>query len=181
VKKDENQIESELSNFNEIEEILDALVSHFAHKHSKLIQKKQLLEALFLLLEEKHNLEWAGDLWDIKIEYDKVLTLLSNFDFRTVFYKIETPKEIIPKEFLMEFKVRIKSKGIVWAIHKNDSDQFPSNPHAHQIDNNIKLDLSNGNCYKVRKYITTIRKKDLLLIREAASKVFEGNLPPLSI
>ena len=116
-----------------------------------------------------------------EIEYEKALKLLSDFDFDTVITQIETSENIIPENFLTEFKVRIKSKGLIWAIHRFDADPFPSNPHAHQIGNNIKLDLSNGNCYKVRQYIYTIKKKDLLLIRDAAAKVLKGDLPLLSI
>ena len=81
----------------------------------------------------------------------------------------------------MQFKVRIKNKGIIWIIHRYDSDPFPSSPHAHQIGNNIKLDLSNGKCYQYRKLIHVIKKKDLLQIREAAMKVYKDGLPELAV
>ena len=181
MSKDEKQIEKELLLIEKMDEIIEMLISHFSTSHSGLIQRRQIFEALFLLLSDEYKLERPGDLWDIEIEYEKALKLLSDFDFDTVITQIETSENIIPENFLMEFKVRIKSKGLIWAIHRFDADPFPSNPHAHQIGNNIKLDLSNGNCYKVRQYIYTIKKKDLLLIRDAAAKVFKGDLPLLSI
>lgn len=78
----------------------------------------------------------------------------------------------------MNYKVQIKRKGI-WLIHKYDTDPFPSNPHAHLIDSNIKLDLSNGNCYKKRELVYSIKKKDLLMIRDEAEKNFK--LPNLDL
>lgn len=181
MSKNQNQLESELLKINKLDDIIGTLVSHFSSIHSGTIQRQQIFEALFILLPEKYEFERIGDLWDIEIEYNNALKLLSNFNFNTVLNKIETTEEIILEDFLMEFKVRIKSKGLIWVIHKYDADPFPSNPHAHQIDNNIKLDLSNGNCYRMKKYLTTIKKKDLLLLREDAAKVFKGELPPLAI
>jgi hypothetical protein len=70
---------------------------------------------------------------------------------------------------------------LIWLIHKYDKDPFPSSPHAHQVDNNIKLDLSNGKCYKVRKHVHTLNKKQLLDFREKAEKVFDGDLPVIAI
>jgi hypothetical protein len=39
-------------------------------------------------------------------------------------------------------EVTIKRDGCIWRIHKNDPDPFPSNPHAHNIESDLKLDLS---------------------------------------
>ena len=81
----------------------------------------------------------------------------------------------------MMIKVQIKSRGIIWVIHKYDADPFPSNSHAHQIDNNIKLDLSNGKCYRKREYLFSIGKKELKAIRMVANRTFKGKLPVLSL
>ena len=116
----------------------------------------------------------------MKIEYKEALALLSDFDFKILKNKIETPIEIIPKDLIMNYKVRIKSKGLIWVIHKYDADPFPSNPHAHLVDSGIKLDLSNGNCYKKRDLLYKLKQKDLLYIRqEAKKKDFE--LPKMKI
>lgn len=74
-----------------------------------------------------------------------------------------------------------KFKNNIWRIHKNDQDPFPSNPHAHKIDSDITLDLSNGLLYKNRKYIgEQMKKKDFMNFRA----ILEGKnipLPDLSI
>lgn len=178
--KAKNQIDIGLSKIEKLDNILETLVTHFSLGNSA-IQRGQIFEALFLLLSEEKKIERPSDFWDIDIEYEEAFNLLFDFDFATVFNKVQTSQEIIPEDLLIKFKVRIKSKGLIWAIHKNDADPFPSNPHAHQIDNNIKLDLSNGNCYRMRQHIATIKKKDLVAIRHAASKVFKGKLPNLAI
>lgn len=179
--KDQDQLEKEMAILEKNDEIIERLIFHFAHAYSGKIQRREIFEALFILLSDKYCLERPGDIWDIEIVYVEAVKLLETFDFSTVLNTIESPSNIFPEGILMEFKVRIKSKGLIWLIHKYDSDPFPSNPHAHQIDNNIKLDLSNGNCYQAKKYVHTIKKKDLLLIREAAAKVFKEELPALAI
>lgn len=71
----------------------------------------------------------------------------------------------------------VKAGGEVWHIHKNDGDPFPSNPHAHNLDTGLKLDLSTGALYRKRTYVGSIPKKALLTLRERASGV---DLPPLA-
>ena len=179
MKKDENQVNKEIKRAAKLDEILESLTNHFKLLYPQKIERKIIFDALFILLTDKFNLETPGDLWRIEIEYDETLQLLSNFDFNELLNTIETEENIIPREFLMEFKVKVKSGGLIWIIHKYDPDPFPSNPHAHQLGNNIKLDLSNGKCYKGRKCIYTIKNKELLEIREFASRVFSGELPEL--
>ena len=106
---------------------------------------------------------------------------MSDLDFRILKGKIETDEDIIPKEYLLQFKVQIKSKGLIWIIHKYDADPFPSNPHAHELVNNIKLDLSTGRCYKSKDYIYTLNIKDLMSIRNKAIDRIGIDLPPLKL
>ena len=74
----------------------------------------------------------------------------------------------------------IKRDGCVWRIHKNDADPFPSNPHAHNGESGLKLDLRNGDLYFQRKTANeNVGKKHLSAIRNAAAK--KGiPLPPIA-
>ena len=76
-------------------------------------------------------------------------------------------------------EVTIKRDGCVWRIHRNDPDPFPSQPHAHNVESGLKLDLSNGRLYFGRKFAgRSISSKDLEFIRsEAANR--DIILPPL--
>ena len=162
-------------------EIQELLAYYFSQKYGYNISRESIYDALFMVFADENNLEWQGDLWDLNISYDKALYSLSNFDFPSLKKELFIEEGIIPNGILMKYKARIKSKGTIWVIHKYDKDPFPSNPHAHQLDNNIKLDLSNGNCYKIRELIYTVKKSDLLAIRSKAEKLFDGLLPELAI
>lgn len=63
-------------------------------------------------------------------------------------------------------KARIKVRGVIWEVHKNDSDPFPSNPHAHNYEDGTKLDLSNGTIYKGRQPYKRIDSKALEVIQQ---------------
>ena len=179
--KSNSQIEKETSRIMKLDKILESFTTHFASLYSGNIKREHIFKALFLLLEDKYQLDWLGDLSSIDLEYDEVEDLLTDFDFNIIFNTVETAEGIIPDNFLFKYKARFKNNGLIWVIHKNDLDPFPSNPHAHQLENNLKLDLSNGNCYKKKELITTIKKKELLSIRDNAIKVFKGKLPLLRI
>ena len=68
---------------------------------------------------------------------------------------------------------------MIWIIHKYDAAPFPSNPHAHELGSGLKLDLSNGKCYRKKLQVHTIKKKDLIKIRNQAKNNF--TLPKLEI
>lgn len=78
------------------------------------------------------------------------------------------------------YEKQIKIQGQKWTIHANDLDPFPSNPHAHNYELGLKLDLSNGFLYKKCKYISSIGKKKLLQIRNECEKQ-KITLPTLNI
>lgn len=181
MQKTEDQIERELDRINEWYNIQELLALYFSKKVGSEISRRQIFDALFISLTDTCNLEWRGDLWDLEMNYEDAVNALIDFDFAVLNTKIQSKEQVLPKSLVREYKVRIKAKGLIWIIHKYDKDPFPSNPHAHEIENNIKLDLSNGKCYKLREHVYTIRKKDLLTIRNEAEKIFDGELPALTI
>ncbi|HXR47003.1 MAG TPA: hypothetical protein VN784_06130 [Candidatus Limnocylindrales bacterium] len=73
----------------------------------------------------------------------------------------------------------IKRDGCIWRIHKSDADPFPSNPHAHNLESGLKLDLSTGNLYFGKRLQSKISKKHLSFIREEAESKRIA-LPPLA-
>jgi len=78
-------------------------------------------------------------------------------------------------------EVTIKRDGCIWRIHKNDADPFPSNPHAHNLESGLKLDLSTGELYLGRRSSgTSIARKHLDFIRAQAS-ARNVALPPINL
>jgi hypothetical protein len=169
------------NSIEEWDEILELLSSYFSSKYNYKISKHNISDILYILVADEKSIEWPGDLIDANISYTEAFSLLDNFNFDTINHYIVTNPRILPNNLLMAYKAKFKSKGIIWLIHKYDKDPFPSSPHAHQLENNIKLDLGNGRCYKIKKHIYTISRKDLMVIRNEARKVFDGHLPPLAV
>lgn len=164
-----------------ISSIIDRLTAHFRQEYSNEIRSRDIFDAIFVVMSKSHDFEWGGDLWDVDMEYEEVLNLLSEYDFHSQSISVELPNSNFPDGFFLRYKSRIKANGTVWIIHRYDADPFPSNPHAHHIDSNIKLDLSNGKCYKNKVNIYSLKKKNLLEIREKAMVSYKGELPALSI
>ena len=94
--------------------------------------------------------------------------------------EIELDHSPIPSRCLRRLvEITIKKDGQIWRIHKNDADPFPSNPHAHNLESGLKLDLSNGKLYYKRSDTgKPISRKDLLAIR---SKITKIQLPQITI
>jgi len=175
MNRNDEEIEPEFLRMEKWEKTQELLASHFH------VTTQEIFDGLLALLSDKYEFEWGGDILNVDIEYEKALKLLLNFDFNVVLNQTEPIDLDLPPHLVMRYKVRVKSKGLIWVIHKYDVDPFPSNPHAHQLDNNIKLDLSNGRCYRLKKHLHTISKRDLLFFREKAQTVFKGVLPELTI
>ncbi len=161
--------------FNKIENldnILNELSKYFSNIKSILITREDIFDSLYICLEQKFEWENQLDFWDLDINHEEAKNVLNNFDFNTLFFKVESERNIINQDLVIRTKTQIKSKGLIWIIHKYDVDPFPSSPHAHELQNGIKLDLSNGKCYRKTKHVDTIKKKDLIKIRDQASKNF---------
>ncbi|MDR6844099.1 hypothetical protein [Flavobacterium granuli] len=175
----DKEVTKSLNKIENLDKILNDLSRYYSELKSETITREDIFDTLYLCLNIKFDWEHPLDFWDLDISYDEAKNTLINFDFKTIFHKVESEKDIIPQDLLMKTKAQIKSKGLIWLIHKYDADPFPSNPHAHELGSGLKLDLRNGKCYRKKKQVATIKKKDLIKIRIQASKDFD--LPKLEI
>ena len=119
------------------------------------------------------------DIWDVEMEFGTSYDLLEDFDFNIL--KQQKDLEAVPALLLMQCRARLKSQSPIWIIHKYDAHLFPSSPHAHLLDDNLKLDLSNGNCHKNKAFIYKISTKTLIKIRQMVSNVYKGDFPKLAL
>ena len=115
-------------------------------------------------------------MWDLQITKAEAKQVLKSFNFETLRRAFDYTETIFPYNALFHKKVLIKNNGLTWIIHKNDKDPFPSIPHAHCLDQNLKLDLINGRFYRNRKYKGRISKKDLILIRQKVESTLKEKL-----
>lgn len=161
-------------------ENIDNLTSKLSTYFNRVITKESVFAALFMVFGDKFDLEWGGDLWDVDIPFEASFEALKEIDFDLFEKIIETDINVLHGAILIEKKHSFKVKG-VWRLHKYDADPFPSCPHLHELDQNIKLDLRNGNCYRKKQYRKTISKKTLLELRKQILEIWDGELPPLEV
>ena len=103
--------------------------------------------------------------------------------------EVELPESPIPDGCFRVFReATVKRDGCVWRIHKNDADPFPSNPHAHNLDSGLTLDLRTGELYlRTNPTGKSVSKKHLnAILAEAGHKgitipaAWEAEAEPLS-
>ncbi len=115
----------------------------------------------------------SADVLDHSLTKDKIVGLLKDFDFNKgqpiVLHTLTLSEDdgIIPDDVprMLTEKI-VKVKGEVWEIHRYDADPFPSDPHAHNYDANLKLHLKTGALYdKKKRFQGNIGQKKLDVIR----------------
>ena len=90
---------------------------------------------------------------------------------------------ILPDECFADVleKATIKVNGEVWIIYAGDKDPFPSSPHAHNYDAQLKVDLGSGGLYRKRELTGKMRIKELMKLREKIKERLPSlTLPPLT-
>lgn len=133
------------------------------------LTRGDVLEGLLLHLGDVRGVWHLTDLWDIEISMEEAERIVREVDYSFRDSTIEFDVESLPSNALFRTKVAVKSGGMKWVVHASDPDPFPSDPHAHCYDQNIKLDLISGECYRGRKPIGSLNTKELMAIR----KLFE--------
>ncbi len=143
------------------------------------VEVGDVLEALLLTIPDLQHVEHSFAVWDYPLTMNELLDHIALAE--SLLPRIEVLLER-PLEFKgrIETKIQVKSKGLVWRVHKYDPDPFPSNPHAHNFEQNLKLHLGTGEFYRARKSMGHMKRKDLLELRSKIAEYPIG-LPPLSV
>jgi len=68
----------------------------------------------------------------------------------------------------------LKRGGYKWRVHKSDPDHWPSKPHAHDYEGNVKLDIKDGSVWDVttKKRVGRVKKSDLDELRDEITRRF---------
>ena len=137
---------------------------------------EEVREALVIVL----GVDDQFDLLNRDLKSEEIVSLLAHFSFAkpTLLAQVELSESIIPDGVPIRLvEALAKHRNEIWLVHLNDADPFPSNPHAHNEKNGLKLHLGTGGLYRKRDFVGKVRWKDLLAIREKLPGV---NLPSLS-
>jgi len=141
-----------------------------ARRHALPIEFDHVQNALMEILA----LHDCTDLLSGQMTYTDILVRLSEYNFRRFFpeviAEVELKKSIVPAGVLRKLvEQTVRRNGEVWRIHRNDTDPFPSSPHAHNLQTGHKLHLGTGELFLRRLTVGRIAKKDLLSIRDQLS------------
>jgi len=91
MKLSDKEISEKFKQFDKIDNLKNKLSKYFDSIYSDIqIDERKVFDALFIMLSDKYDLEWIGDLWYIDITYDEAKRILSKFDFNTINNLIET-------------------------------------------------------------------------------------------
>ena len=169
---------------DDLEEKLIAYIKELHVAISVLSQLKGIgLESMDvqLALCERLNIENMQpiELLEKKISSDQMIELLKDYNFSKpeIIGTVELEESILPvgiPKLLTEQTIKVK--GEIWVVHKNDADQFPSAPHAHNYESGVSLDLGTGEIFKKRESRGFVTCKNLKLVR---AEITNHVLPPL--
>jgi hypothetical protein len=113
----------------------------------------------------------------------QMIDMLRNYSFEKpqVLGEIELEESIIPEDVPIQLReATAKHAGEIWRVHQNDADPFPSNPHAHCLEQDLKLHLGSGDLYRRKKVVGSITRKNLRALRSKLGSKMPGvSFPPL--
>lgn len=148
---------------------IDALAAKLTVERGVEISQKDILCALILRHEGLREISTSRCVWNLETSIESIEKLVDTFDFQEL--RLEVIHETtITFQARFHTKANVRVRGEVWTIHKYDADPFPSNPHAHNFDQNLKLDLTTGDCYRSRRFVCKIPRKELIEIRSSFEK-----------
>lgn len=142
-----------------------------------------------LALIEVLDVDDIGDILNCDIDTQIILELLTGYNFERL--RPEKLCEIVLEESIIPLGIpifvteaQVKLRGEVWVVHKNDADPFPSNPHAHNYQQRLKMHLGTGDLY-IHKQKMPCKRMSRSLFIEFRDRLMQKNasliLPPLAV
>lgn len=164
---------------------LDECSAAFTASRGDTITRRDIEQGLVAVL----GLDEIFDLLHRDITTEEILSVLRDCDFARLRHErlcdIVLDESIIPAGVpICLAEAQVKLRGEKWTVHKYDTDPFPSNPHAHNYAQDLKLHLGNGDLYQHKSKLSCGRmeKKHLLRLRDLVlQKNATITLPPLTI
>jgi hypothetical protein len=143
--------------------VLERLETEISAFQNQNVTQADLLTALYIKYSAEESYNTYTDIYFFDPDYQALLKELKFYDF--TYNRSEIEAEIITFKGNDLWKAQVKVGGDTWVLHKYDVDPFPSKPHAHNLNSNMKLHLGTGEIFNKFKNIGSIGKKDLEIIR----------------
>lgn len=122
------------------------------------------------ILPAHFDLKYPVDMIHQDIEVEQIVEIMRSYKPMTHtdcadIGEVDLSENDFSPQYLTEQTV--KQKGVVWRLHKNDADPWPSICHAHNYDTGEVIDLTNGKIYsKNRIFLRTLKPKKLNELKE---------------
>lgn len=158
---------------------LSALIYQFNRNEQRTITKRDVLEVLLLTAPELQTIEYPGDMWGVEFTLEELEGYIARAGTFVPIAEVELDEPLLFKG-MFESKADVKMKGQRWRVYQNDADPFPSDPHAHNLDQHVKLHLGTGGLYRGRTLKDVLSRKIFLNLRDRFSAIGVV-LPPLEI
>lgn len=156
-------------------DINDKLLEKYIREYKKArielskIYRTSINERLMdICLIEHFDLEKEIDIISYNLDSKDIVAILKNSDNLYPVYnqEIQVDMSLLASNLPQPLTEQIaKHKGVIWNVHKYDKDVFPSNPHAHNYEENVKLNLFTGELFKKKECIGKLSAKDLSSIK----------------
>jgi hypothetical protein len=166
-------------NFINWQNELSALINQFNQNAQRTITTRDVLEVMLLTAPVLQTIEHPVDIWDFEFTLEELQGYVARVGSFVPIAEVELDEPLIFKG-MFELKADVKMKGHRWRVYQNDADPFPSDPHAHNLDQHVKLHLGTGGLYRGRKLKDVLSRKHFLDLRERFSAI-GILLPPLEI
>jgi len=147
------------------ERLFDKLYLELNRDRDVYISKEQIWDACFILISDHPEFEHPLYLYSVEPNFDLFYAELRDYPFEYNKIQVESSIDELSISLVQE-RAQVKADGIIWVLHKYDLDPFPSNPHAHNIKNGLKLHLGNGQIYRKTVPVDKLPKKTVIKIRE---------------
>ena len=144
------------------------------------VTEDQIEKAIYAIYSDKLDCFWILDLVGHDFEYDELLDVILKNPWSFQYDSIKTSPSVLPENLILVTKALIKHNGEQWFVYRNDPDTFPSKPHLHCYKQNLKLDITNGYLYNIKRFVGSIKKKDLEFIRKEL-ETMKYELPELAL
>jgi hypothetical protein len=117
-----------------------------------------------------------------KLSVEHMESALKGYSPPELLGEIELEDSIIPDGVPINLReATAKHRGEVWRVHRSDADPFPSNPHAHCLEHDLKLHLGTGELFRRRTLVGKLPSKDLVTLRKKlGDKLHNVTFPALA-
>jgi hypothetical protein len=139
-----------------------------------------VVDALFMLWEEKKGMDYVHDLYDEPIELESTFRMLRQFNFIEFQKLVRIRGKLFETIFDEEIETD-ETSNLLWRITRYHNGLLEFIPHLYNATLNLRLDIRNGACLCKQRFMMRVPLEELLEIRERMESKLRDEMPPIYI